>query len=143
LGDAHLVPADLGNGPGRRYDAPEGANANHEPWFDDDAAVVLNERMPVSAWAAAAQNSALAPNLRRRLALAGWVRAALLNDVHSALALADAVKQVAPELAPAIEQYRSAPVGAKRFAAVFAVLHNPGLRPDVQAGVGRTLPLAE
>lgn len=113
------------------------------PTFDDDAAFVLNRRVPLAVSAALAGDPGLDAELQRRLTLAGWVRAVLLDDAPAAKALAARVAALVPELAPSVQAATDATPAERRFAAVLVLLRHPGLGPFVRAGIGRTAPLAE
>jgi hypothetical protein len=106
--------------------------------FDNDAAAVLNYSLPLAALKKAAASPTLASHLRRDVALAAWVRAVLLEDEASALALAPALESLVPELKPYLRSYLTAQGrDAKRFAAVYIILKMAGTRPVVDAGLGR------
>ncbi len=81
--------------------------------WDEDATRVLNEMMPLSVLKEAVLNKTLHSHLRRDLAIAVWVRAALLDDEATALVLVPAVESLAPEL----KQYLDAYVAAQDKAA--------------------------
>src|SRR5581483_6052619 len=100
-----------------------------------DAANIFNKAMPVAIMKDAALSKLLAPNLRRDVAQAAFLRAALLDDRAAAPVLQELYPQV-KEFVTAYE--RAATPDARRFAAAFLALKNPGLRPFVSTGVGRT-----
>jgi hypothetical protein len=111
------------------------------PRFDADAAVVLSEKIPLKMLAATAKNEELPVELQRMVTLAAWTRAVLLKNDAIALDLAPGMVQLAPELKPSFETYFSATTVEERsFAAVYAMLKSPGLRPFVDAGIGRDTP---
>src|SRR5205085_3393114 len=84
----------------------------------------------------------LPAHLRRELALAVWVRAALLDDDATATELAPTVAVLAPELKELLNAYVAATdKPAKKFAAIYLILKYPGARPSVDAGTGRTVEL--
>ncbi len=95
--------------------------------FADDAALVLNRQTPLALLVKATNSTRLPTNLRRDLVLAAWTRSVVLGDEQSARALA-------PHLPPALRKVAGNSIG---FPAVFAILHNPGLRPYVEPGVSR------
>ncbi len=91
----------------------------------DDSAILFNERFPMSLWVEAAKSHALAPEpLRSELAMAAWTRASMLHDDASARALL-------PLLPKPIQEQAGDGTG---FAAVFAMLHGPGLAPWIMPG---------
>jgi hypothetical protein len=133
--DGRELPADRTDD----FDKPKQTARNKLSW-DDDAARVLNETMPLAMLKAAATNTALATHLRRELALAVWVRAALLDDEATATELAPAVAALAPELKEWLNAYiAAADKPAKKFAAIYLILKYPGARPTVDAGTGRNV----
>jgi hypothetical protein len=106
--------------------------------WDADATRVLNEMMPLGVLKEAANSKTLPAHLRRELAIATWVRAALLDDEQTATALAPTVINLAPELKAEITAYVAATdAPSKKFAAVYLVLKYPGARPSVDSSMGR------
>jgi hypothetical protein len=102
--------------------------ANQKPLeFDDDAALVLNQRTPLSLLVEAATAPSLPRNLQQSIALAAWTRSVLLEDQASATKLA-------PLLPKDLKISAQAATG---FPATLAILRNPGLRPVVEPGVSR------
>src|SRR6185369_16343458 len=78
--------------------------------------------------------------LRRELAMAVWVRAALLDDEARATEMAPTLATLAPELKELLNAYvAAADKPAKKFAAIYLILKYPGARPSVDAGAGRTV----
>ena len=113
-------------------------------FFATDSAAIFNQAMPVTILKDAAHSTILAPNLRADVARAAFVRAALLDDRDTAIQAAQALAAMQPELRQFLSAYeRAATPDARRFAAAFASLKFPGLRPYVSAGVGRATPLNE
>ena len=118
--------------------------ARARPSFDTDAAQAFNSTMPLEVLSQAATSNSLPTHLRRELALAVWVRAALLDDDEAGRAILTTLNSLAPELREHLTAYASADsTQARRFAVLFAALRNPGLRPLVNVGVGRLLPISE
>jgi hypothetical protein len=108
------------------------------PHFDSDASVVLTEKLPLRLLADAAKSSLLPPDLRRSVAAAAWTRAILLKNEAVARELLPVVTELVPEVKPALAEYSSAADAEQReFAAVFAILRNPGFRPFVSANPDR------
>jgi hypothetical protein len=135
--DGRELPADRTDD----YEKPKKTARNKLSW-DDDATRVLNEAMPLAVLKEAAMNTTLPAHLRRELALAVWVRAALLDDDAMATELAPAVAALAPELKELLNAYvAAADKPAKKFAAIYLILKYPGARPSVDAGTGRTVEL--
>jgi hypothetical protein len=111
-------------------------------FFATDSAAIFNQVMPVTILKDAAQGTILVPNLRRDVTQAALVRAALLDDRDTALQAARVLATLQPELRQFLSAYeRAATPDARRFAAAFASLKFPGLRPYVSAGVGRATPM--
>jgi hypothetical protein len=119
---------------------PDGVKPR-QPAFDVDAVKILNEQTPLHLLLDAAQREAFRGPMRREVATAVWVRAVLLDDDQTAKAVTPLLQDLAPELKQPLQAYADAkdPV-SRRFAAVFLILHFPGLRPYVQAGFGRLTP---
>lgn len=118
------------------------AYAAGRPAFDADAAWILNRRVPLATWLVLASDSSLAAELQRRIAIAGWVRAVLLDDATVA-AFAARAGALAPELAAALTAATEAPAAERRFGAILLLLQQPGLGPFVRPGLGRTTPSAD
>ncbi len=91
-----------------------------------------------------ARSKTLAPNLRRNVAQAAFVRAALLDDYKTASEAAVLIEEMYPQLKEFLAAYQKAATpDARRFAGAFLSLKFPGLRPYVSAGIGRTTALEE
>ncbi len=113
-------------------------------FFDVDAANALNKAMPVSLVKDAAVSKTLSPNLRRDVAQAAFVRAALLDDRETASQAAVLLEEMYPQLKDFLQAYQKAATpDARRFSAAFLSLKFPGLRPYATAGIGRTTPIQE
>ncbi len=98
--------------------------------FDEDAAKLFNVHMPLSLWMDAARNEALPRHLRETLALSGWLRALLLQRD-------DEAKALMPLLPPPVQASLAKSDDPTGFAATLVLLHSPGLRPFIDAGVQR------
>jgi hypothetical protein len=121
---------------------PSSSKQEMLPQFDSRSARFLNTKLPLSLLVEMATSTELPENLRHRLALAVWVRAALLDDVENAKRVAPGAIEARPALKALIENFASATdAKTRRFAAVFALLQNPGLRPYVDASFVRDTPL--
>jgi hypothetical protein len=113
-------------------------------FFDVDAANAFNKAMPVSLLKDAAASKTLAPNLRRDVTQAVFVRAALLDDRETASQAAVMLDDMYPQLKDFLDAYQKAATpDARRFSAAFLSLKFPGLRPYATAGIGRTTPIQE
>jgi hypothetical protein len=114
---------------------PASENASH---FDADASVVLTERLPLRALVEAAKSTTLPNPLRRDVLIAAWTRAILLDQDATARELVPIAQELVPKAAAEFTEYaRSTDVPQLRFAAVLAILRNPGFRPFVTAGYPR------
>ena len=134
--DGREIPED-------EKDAAETAK-DHENLFDLDAANIFNKAMPAAIMKDAARSNVLAPNLKRDVAQAAFMRAALIDDRESALQAAPILEASYPELKEFLAAYqRTTTPEARRFAAAFMALKFPGLRPFVSTGIGRTSALSE
>ncbi|HJZ79687.1 MAG TPA: hypothetical protein VKD91_05060, partial [Pyrinomonadaceae bacterium] len=113
-------------------------------FFDLDAAGIFNKAMPVATMKDAARSKTLPANLRRDVAQAAFVRAALLDERETAMQAAITLEAELPQVKEFLSAYQGAATpDARRFAAAFLTLKFPGLRPFVSAGVGRTTAVAE
>jgi len=129
---------------GMRDKLPSKDGKPPEPQLDADSAIIFSEKLPLSLLATASKNESLPLGVLRRLTLAAWTRAVLLKNDAIAQELAPRVTALAPELKPALESYASAQsTDDRNFAAVFAILRSPGLRPFVETGFGRETPAEE
>ena len=102
------------------------------PQFSPAAATLLNTRTTAEVFARVALTPALPAKLRQRMAPSAWARAALLDQAEVANQVASAAGESEPAIKGYIQQYLQAKTHEERqFAAVFAILHFPGLRPYV------------
>ena len=119
---------------------PDGVKPR-QPAFDVDAAKIVNEQTPLDLLLDAAQRDVLPRPMRREVATSVWVRSILLGDENTAKAVTPLLQDLAPELKQPLQAYADAKdPNSRRFAAVFLMLHFPGLRPYVQTGFGRLTP---
>jgi len=113
-----------------------------EPRFDHDAGYALNQRIPLTILKTAAKSTTLPTPLRRDLAQAVWLRAAILGDTKTADEMVPALKSLMPELSAMLDAYLSDTTPqAKKSSAIYAWLKFPGLEPVVDIGIGRRTPL--
>jgi len=139
---APRVPAMVAVGEDSQRAIEQQSSYAGKTYFDEDAVGAINRAFPLRLLKDAALNSALPPRLRRDMLLTTWVRAALLGQDEVALELKPAIERVEPELRRDLQSYaRAATADAKRFAAVYLILRQPGLRPHVESGVGRSTEL--
>jgi hypothetical protein len=115
-----------------------------KPLFDSDAADILNRRLPLGLLREAADNNRLPTHLRLDVLQAAWLRAVLLGDNSTALALSPNLKAMVPEMTQLLNDFGAAPDDAgKKFSALFAWLKFPAMEPVVKAGAGRRTKLDE
>jgi len=112
-------------------------------FFDVDGRRSFNERLPTSVLLEAAESKALPVHLRRDVAQAAWLRAALLDQPDTARALVPTLKALFPEMKPLLEDYQGALTEASKFSAIYVWLKTPGFQPVVTSGIGRRTPLNE
>lgn len=112
--------------------------------FDVDATRVMNGQFPLSLLREAAASRLLPDHLRKRVALAAWTRAVLLNDGEAGKSLALVLSGLAPEMKPLLDEYQSAKTPERRKAvALYTLLKFPGARPFIDPNLGRTTPLKD
>jgi hypothetical protein len=120
------------------YPPETGDNAQTKPLakrFDGDSVVVINQRLPLTMLAQAATGDVLPKDLRDVVGTATWTRAAILNDARTAKALEAVVTAAHPELRDYLTAYDNAASNeARSFAAIWTMLHFPGMRPLVSGG---------
>lgn len=111
--------------------------------FDEDSVQIMNDRLPLSLLQEAASSRILPDHLRKRVALAAWTRATLLNDMERGRALAPVLAALAPEMKSLLTEYVNATTAANANAIVlYTQLKFPGTRPYVDSNVGRFTPLS-
>ena len=110
--------------------------------FDDDATDVFNGKLPLPLMIKAATERALPEGLRSQIALASWARAVLIKDDKAASELARILEGLHPEMKGDLGEYLSAQnIEDREFAAAFIMLKNPGIKPFLEPGIGRTVGL--
>lgn len=106
--------------------------------FDDDSANIINKYLPLDLIKEAAFNQTLPANLHRRLVIATWVRAVLLNNEEIGKAAATELIKLIPATKDNLTEYLNATTPeARKFAAVFTILKFPATRPIVNPNVDR------
>jgi len=124
--------------PSEPKDAAQTANGA-KFFFDLDAANIFNKVTPVSIFNESAHSKILPANLRKDVAQAAFVRAALLDEQVTANQAGAVLQEFYPQMKEFLAAYQHAATPeARRFAAAFLSLKFPGVRPFVQAGIGRT-----
>jgi len=149
LSNAPRIPAALSwNDDGREVPADaapeETKTITGKPFFDEDAAQIINRQFPLSFLQQAATAPQLPENLRRDMAQAAFIRAVILDDLKAADALAPTLKELLPAVSSQLEDFeKETRPDAKEFAAVYLWLKTPGMEPIVDEGIGREIPLNE
>lgn len=111
------------------------------PWddqfvLDDRALDALNWHFPLSELERAAHNPVMPEYLRRRLILAVWTRAIVLENREVAARISQEVMKIAPEMAPVFSSYLDAAnENERKRAALFVLLKFPSLSPMVAGGI--------
>lgn len=106
--------------------------------FDADAALFLNERVPLSVLKQAAVNEQLPAHLRRMLVIATWTRAFVLKNTAVEREFAPLVASHTKTDMPQFGTYATATRPVEREAtALLAILRNPVVQPYVETGYGR------
>lgn len=137
-------PIEYDNGFGDIDPCADSNEYNCGPQFSPAAATLLNTRVPANVFARVAQWRTFPANLHQRIAPSAWARAALLDQPGLARQVAQAAGEAEPALRPYLQEYSQAQTPEERqFAAVFAILHFPGLRPYVDGPIPRLTPFQE
>jgi len=119
--------------------APRACMQANGALFDSDAAIEFTQAMPTSVLVQAAASARLPQDLRLEVAQAAWVRAILLDQDALARQLVPTLSALEPDIAPQLKAYNDQTSFAERkFAAIFLILHRPGMAPYVYAGLGRS-----
>jgi len=149
LSAAPRMPSALSwNDDGREVPAEIAPEENKEvigkPFFDDDAARIINRELPLELLQQATLATELPVNLRRDVAQATFIRAVLLNDLKTADAVVPTLRTLFPAISPLLDEFanESRP-DAKKFAAIYLWLKTPGMEPVVDEGIGRETPITE
>ncbi|CAK0756561.1 conserved exported hypothetical protein [Gammaproteobacteria bacterium] len=106
--------------------------------FDNHTVALLNNLLPLVMLDRLTETNALPASLRVELRRMVWVRAALLGEKIMGHRQAKALQQDQPEMAQGLAGYLAAKSDQKRrFAAIYLILHLPGLSPYLEPGLGR------
>lgn len=139
---AQRKPASFSWGDDEREEPAE-LEANLAIWkdramFDADAALFLNERVPLSVLKQAAVNEQLPAHLRRMLVIATWTRAFVLKNTVVEREFAPLVASHTKTDMPQFGTHAAATGAVEREAtALLAILRNPVVQPYVETGYGR------
>jgi hypothetical protein len=106
-------------------------------YFDEDAASVMSDFMPLPMMARVAQSDRLPPNMQRDVALAVWTRAVLLEDTEIVNSVAPVVARHFPQYGGGWRAYQSAATPQqKKIEAALLLLRLPGASPWPGFGLG-------
>jgi hypothetical protein len=97
----------------------------------------MNERVPLKMLVEIASDARLPEKLRADAEQAAWVRAVVLDDTQSQNKLLPALVRDYPQLASLFKAAGSDSAADRKFAAVYLILKNPGMRPYVTGGAPR------
>jgi hypothetical protein len=110
--------------------------------LDEDGAKLLNEAVPLRLLAEAARSPLLPVSVRKKIAIAAWARAVLLERDREALDVSKELSERYPHLSEEFNEFVCAEAGESRQnAALFLLSRNPGITPRVICGVGRWNPI--
>jgi hypothetical protein len=117
---------------------PREAPKRAKPLIDPDGANALNEAVPLRQWAAALQTQRLPGELRKRLAMTMFARAAFASqwkELDSAATLLEGIRPDLKDLLAGVKAARDE--REKKFAAAFLLLHAPEAKVYARAGSER------
>jgi hypothetical protein len=107
--------------------------------FDENAATIFNQRLPLRLLREAVVSEALPPNLRFQLANATLTRAVLLDDPATAAAISPALGTCQAALKPWLDRYNSAKTAdERRLQGLFLLMRFPSAEPLVRTGGQRS-----
>lgn len=106
----------------------------HPQWlFNDDAAKMLNQSIPLDELVRAAGDKNVPAPLNRMLLVAAFTRAHLLGRDDVALALAPRLSKTFPEVAKPLLKFVSAAPAERKWEGIELLVHFPGLQPFLTA----------
>ena len=105
------------------------------PLFSKETTDLVNNRFTAAMILEVIDTPGLGQYLRGRLAIAGWTKAMLADDLPTALALADHIRTNIPRLDGEIQAFQQAV--DKHFEAARIVFDQPAFSPWLRAGEGR------
>jgi hypothetical protein len=110
--------------------------------FDNDSTAIMNKQFPLALMKEAAFNQSLPEGLRKRLIVATWVRAVILENEEIGKVAAQELAKLFPELKEGLSDYLKAiSPQSRKFAGLFLVLKFPATRPIVDPNVDREDPI--
>jgi hypothetical protein len=109
------------------------SKSHDQPVFDEDAATILAEQLPLARLVDAALSPALPPRLRQRVAVAAFTRAIVLRRGEAGARLVPVLRETAPMLRADLDRYARAGSADERYSAgVLFLLNTPGATVDVR-----------
>ncbi len=126
------------------YKEIENRYKDERMWQDrvllDSAAIdLMNRSFPLPLLKTVEKSQALPDYLRLKFAIAIWMRAWLLDDTATLLAISPAIAEKMPDLADDLEKIRSATSQpAQDTAILYFVLKNPVMSPYIEDGIGKS-----
>jgi hypothetical protein len=106
--------------------------------FDRDSTAIINKQLSLSLLKDAAFSKNLPERLRKRLVIATWVRAVMLENEEIGKQSAVELGKLIPELKESLTEYLNATTPqARKFAGIFLILKFPVTRPVVEANLDR------
>ncbi|KAF0249559.1 MAG: hypothetical protein FD167_1040 [bacterium] len=124
-----------------QYDVEEektGEKPKPKILFDVDSTTIMNKYFSLSLMKEAAFNQNLPIHLRKRLVMATWVRAVILENEEIGKAAAQELGKLIPELKESLSDYLKAiSPQSRKFAGLFLILRFPSTRPIVEPNVDR------
>lgn len=123
------------------------ADPPYKTLFDDDAAVVFNQALPLAALIEAARTPRLPDSIRAQLIAAAFTRAIVLGRTEVALSLVPEMHaHFDHAIKEPLDRFAAAPPSRRRIEALDLLLNAPGLSPFVKSFEGRVnlpIPLTE
>lgn len=104
-----------------------------------EASAAINTKLPLVDFLSAAQ-SVRVPNKDRKFdfAQAAFCRAFILKNYKAAAQASALLKPLAPQLKSLLDTFDSQTGDSRDFAAAFLILKNPGFKPSITSGPGRS-----
>jgi hypothetical protein len=125
-------------GQNERWERGMVAPAAGKDLLDRDSIKVLNERTPMRLLRQAALSGSVPGYHEPDFVLSVFTRAVLLDDVEDGVPLAQRLGAMGADRSGYLTPYLSAAEPeARRFAAIFYLLHHPEARPYIASGMGR------
>jgi tetratricopeptide (TPR) repeat protein len=130
VNDAVRLPA------GKSFD--ELADPPYEALFDDDAAAVFNQALPLSSLIEAAHTPKLPDSIRAQLVAAAFTRAIVLGRPEIAQSLLPEMhRDFDDEIKEPLNRFGAAPPSRRRIEALNLLVHTPALSPFITPFEGR------